>query len=121
MGRPDDRVGEFLAHFGVKGMRWGVRRDRGGSGKAPNSDDHERAVATRKKARSGGGTKALSNKELQDLITRANLESQFKRLHPSRSEAAVRFAADILLGVGKQQISRIANDYAGKQVGKMMG
>jgi hypothetical protein len=57
-------------------MKWGVR-------KAPThapSTDHVNAVAGRTKAKEGG-LKALSNKELQDVITRGNLEKQFHDLH----------------------------------------
>ena len=97
---------------GVKGMRWGHH-------KVPTSEDHTRVDQTKQKAKAGG-TKALSNRELQDAINRLNLEQQFKRLNPSKTEKAVRFVADILLGVGKQQIIRVANDVAAKQVGNLI-
>lgn len=74
---PSDLVEDFLAHFGVKGMRWGVRRNRD---HAPSSSDAQNAALVREKIRQTGGTHSLTNKELQDFITRANLEQQYSRL-----------------------------------------
>lgn len=56
----DLQVGEFLAHFGVKGMKWGVRRERDKSSGPRPSDNllnvrSERAIA-RAKVKRGVGT-----------------------------------------------------------------
>lgn len=48
-----------LAHFGVKGMKWGVRKQ-----------------TTRK------SISEMSNEELQEAITRGNLERQYMGLQP---------------------------------------
>ena len=81
-------TGASLNHYGVKGMHWGVRKDRsdGGSGsdskttpKPKMSEDAknvERAFAKINR----GGTDALSNQELQHLVSRLNLEQQYSRL-----------------------------------------
>lgn len=91
-----------LAHYGIKGMRWGVRRSQtarpvagpeevlvapnrktgglqtaGGRGHKP-SEDAIKAAALRQKAKASG-PHALSNKEMQDLITRLNLETNYKK------------------------------------------
>lgn len=108
---------DVLEHFGVKGMKWGVRKNRSGSA----SEDAQRADAARKKIKTGGGTKALSNKELQDLVTRMNLEQQYKKLTPPpKSSAAKKFVTDILVNVGKQQASKVVSDLATKQVAEAM-
>lgn len=105
---------QFLEHYGVKGMKWGVRKESSGSGgsggrvaewnakrKAPTdvqttqkpgqfvrstggrnqsaSSDAVVAQTYRQKARAST-TDALSNKELQDLVQRMNLESQYTQL-----------------------------------------
>lgn len=54
-----------LAHFGVKGMRWGVRKK------------------TQSKPRKS--ISEMSNQELQDHITRGNLEKQYKSLYQPKS------------------------------------
>lgn len=99
-----------LEHYGVKGMRWGVRRsdkqlaraaqDRKAKKrlaakndvmpkKGPSasndvmpvsSDDYTRAANAKKTARTLG-TKALSNQELQDLNNRMNLERQYAKMN----------------------------------------
>jgi hypothetical protein len=105
---------DFLAHFGIKGQKWGVRRSRSQIDSGA-SEDHANAKAAREKARKGGGTKALSNKELQDLITRANLETQYSKIAPSKFEKG-RNAVGKILATGKTVNDAIAfvNSPAGK-------
>lgn len=54
-----------LAHFGVKGMRWGVRK--------------------KSKSKPRKSISEMSNQELQDAITRGNLEKQYKGLYQPKS------------------------------------
>lgn len=108
---------QFLAHYGIKGMRWGVRKDRKRT--VPISDDARQAEEAKRKAKAGG-TKALSNRELQILVTRLNLEQQYSRLNPSRTQKAARFVRELLVGVGKQQAIRVANDYAARQISDLL-
>lgn len=117
---PGAGVDAILAHFGVKGMRWGVRRSMPstGAGKptrmAP-SEDATRTAASKRTVKVSG-TKALSNAELQQLVNRLNLEKQLSQINPSAKRQALRFTTDILVNVGKQQITRIATDIATKQI-----
>jgi len=71
-------VKDVLAHHGTKGMRWGIRKGKG-TPTHPVSEDHATVQAHTQKAKEGG-VKALSNKELQDVITRKNLEKQHREL-----------------------------------------
>ena len=64
-----------IEHFGVKGMKWGVRKKRKYSGRPDRknaSDDYRRSVELSRKP-----MHELSNKELQDLNYRYNLERQY--------------------------------------------
>ena len=74
---------ETLIHFGTKGMKWGVRKD-----KKPASSDAEEANGLRKKPAS-----QLSNAELKTLNSRRQLEQKYEQLNPStvnRGKAAVK-------------------------------
>lgn len=69
-----ESVDDVLAHFGVKGMRWGVRKNRVTKARLTNqSGDY-------KHAHSKTPNHKLSNKELQRRVTRLNLEKQYRDL-----------------------------------------
>lgn len=75
-----------LAHFGVKGMHWGVRKEEP-EAVAPSKPARRVADSLDVKAVNkttskveANGTRVLSNKELQGLITRMNLEQQYTKL-----------------------------------------
>lgn len=115
----DELVDDFLQHFGVKGMHWGARRAQ--AKRASSSDDANSASDAHSKAKKAGGTHALTNKELQDLVTRMNLEKQFNTLKPtSKSKVAVKFVADVLISAGKQQATKLAQEQLAKQIGTLL-
>lgn len=116
-GAGTGRVDEFvnsLAHYGVPGMKWGVRRKSGSSSRTTVTDrrgnpirknnsklDHD-AVKTRvnqavaKKA----GTDVLATKDLQELVNRLNLEQQYDRLNPAQKSTGQKAANILLTKVG---------------------
>ena len=63
---PEDRVDEYLMHYGVLGMKWGKRKTRA-------SKTSEQAPKKRR----------MSNKELQARIKRLKLEKEFAQLTAS--------------------------------------
>nr|DAH12824.1 MAG TPA: hypothetical protein [Caudoviricetes sp.] len=70
----------YLAHHGVKGMKWGVRHDRRPSrlSRIRNYTGSKSSIALKEARRRDINT--MSNKELQDNITRLNLERQYRSL-----------------------------------------
>lgn len=113
---------EELFHYGVKGMKWGVRRTdaqleaarapqpvsvtqkkpgtfakTSGGQNQPVSDDAAKALAARQKARAST-TDSLSNAELRVAVERMNLEQQYSRLsfESDRRSKGVRFVAGFL-------------------------
>lgn len=80
-------VGKVLAHYGVKGMKWGIRNasSQAESEGHHHSEDAKRSEAAKAKIKESGGTHALSNKELQDVVTRMNLEKQYSSLSTKKS------------------------------------
>ena len=97
-----DSADSFLAHYGVKGMKWGVRK----ATSHPASEDS--AVASSYKLRAQKqGIHTLSNKELQTYINRANLEQQFNRLNKKKKNAGSKFVGDVLKEIGKQEARKL--------------
>lgn len=128
-------VDDVLAHFGVKGMKWGVRKRSSAvtvttrpGGRIKTTGGHDRPASTDavKAARLGqrakkSSPKSLSNEELRALINRMNLEQQYNNLRPrGPADKAGKFISDVLLGVGKQQATKVASDFATQQVSKAL-
>jgi hypothetical protein len=118
---------EILEHYGIKGMKWGIHKSRSSSASSPTtshpaSSDAVKADAAKAKIGKKGNTRALSNQELQHLVTRMNLERQYSSLSSMSKpqSAGAKFAKEIILGVGKQQLIKLANDQAAKQIAKAM-
>lgn len=83
----------YLMHHGVKGMKWGVRHDRPSSGerRAARKAKHKRRASIIRNYTGGRSSDALkaarrqdinsmSNQELQQHVTRLNLERQYRSL-----------------------------------------
>lgn len=126
-------VDNFLAHYGVKGMRWGHRKERsavsvttrtapgrkvkasGGEHHMP-SEDAIRTAALRRVAKKST-TDALSNRELQDVIQRMNLEAQFNNLNQNNVHAGVKIARVILGQAGDREVGQL-QDFASDKRGR---
>lgn len=118
-----DKSVDILEHYGIKGMRWGVRRSRAQIDADSSDTIAVKEVFTKVKSNSGS-TGPLSNKELQLVITRLNLEQQYSNLttqaNAKKKNAGQKFASDIIQNVAKKQITRIANDMLAEQVNQYM-
>ena len=85
-----------LKHYGVLGMKWGIRKDRGSS-------------AARRKAKTRGWSKdakevhriknkkvsTLTNAELRKANERINLENNYKNLNKSQISKGLAFVATV--------------------------
>ena len=100
-----DEVDNFLAHYGKKGMKWGVR-------KANLSPEHASVKAIRKSK-----AKSLTDAELKQAIGRMNLEKQYKDLNPKGISKANKIALSILaIGTTVNSAIMFVNSPAGKAV-----
>ena len=113
-----DPVEEHLEHYGIKGMKWGKRKAKD---TGPGSSDAEKAKQHAQVAKTKG-TKALTNKELQELVTRMNLEQQYSTLQAKtkKENPAAKFAKELVVQVGKEQAGKFVRDQAAKQIAKTL-
>lgn len=84
---------DYLEHYGVKGMKWGVRKKRKVSREV--SKDYSEAKKLSKKRPS-----ELSNEQLRQLNKRLQLEQEYKRLNPSLASRGVKTAGAIAGTIG---------------------
>lgn len=117
----DDDVDDFLAHYGVKGMRWGRRKrrddgDGGGLFKRERSADHIKSREIKKKHVS-----EMSNAELKALTARLQLEKQLSDLSPSKVERGNKAVKDSLNVVNTANaVIGFVNSPAGKMIGSQI-
>lgn len=100
-----NEVDDVLMHFGVLGMKWGVRRSGGierfgrrqkiGAGKI--SGDHQKKIGLKRKKLS-----AMTNEELKALNTRMQLEKQYKELTRADVSFGRKIVNDIIAPAAKQ-------------------
>lgn len=96
-----------LAHYGIRGMKWGVRRyqNKDGSltaaGKKRYSGDGGNAGITKSTTSSSSGRKKVSemtDDELNRAVRRLQLEQQYRQLNPEKISAGQKF------------VNKVAND-----------
>ena len=120
----------FLEHVGVKGMKWGVRKQRpssvtvsqkgrklqtSGGFRRPAHPDALRVAKIGQVGRSSG-VKALSDDDLKAFQSRMNLEANVQRIQYNRSNPARKFVLNLIGESGKQALQQATNEAAAQQV-----
>jgi 2'-5' RNA ligase len=107
-----------LAHYGVKGMKWGRRKDK--PAPHPASEDHVRKMNTKHQIQTSG-VKSLSNQELRNFLERVDLEQRYSKIPKKKtaSSEAAKIIKDVLINVGKQEATKIIAKQVGKTVLKV--
>lgn len=114
MGQSNISAEEYIAHYGVLGMRWGKRK-----AEIPASAEASAKEAIKAKAKAGK-VKALSDKELITAINRMNLEQSFKRLAINEKPAVTRFLTSMITEIGKREVQAAAGKVVAKAVARKL-
>ena len=113
---------EELAHFGIKGMKWGVRKNRSASGGESSKSQSflSKDEPTTSEWHRSRRFDHLSNKDLKARINRIEMEKKYRDLTMTKSErrrkAIKKAIGDILANTVKKQAQLVVD----KQVSALM-
>lgn len=103
-----------LNHWGVKGMRWGVRRYQNKDGsltpagkKRYDSDVHEDHQKTYPKS-----VKSMSDAELRSTINRMQMEKQYSQLNQKEKSAGRKWIENLFTESAKEVAKSYVTKYA---------
>lgn len=103
----NDFEGNYLAHYGVLGMKWGVRRYQNGDGSLTSAGKSrykkksslftstKRAKKAKAKKKKEDISK-LTDQELRQRINRQQMEQQYKRMNEDNVTKGKKFAKKVL-------------------------
>lgn len=109
----------YLKHYGVLGMRWGVRRPHTLASKSKKNkrlSSHEPIRDDYSKAHNKKNVKYMSDAELRSRVNRLQMEQQYSSLSKRDKKIGSKIVTEILVKSGKQAVSNYTSKYMAKGV-----
>lgn len=116
----DEPLEDYLAHWGVKGMRWGVRKAQSPktslSSKIRTARDRKihpretrqaRAVRRNREYLRKLPVKYLTNEELKSRLSRAKMEKELRDIEHENSQKARKVVQDVVQREGSKLVSEV--------------
>ena len=99
---------DCLAHYGIKGQKWGIRRYQNKNGTLTSAGKKRRYNKTKgwsKEAKRANAIKKksvhqMTNKELSELNKRQELENKYKQNNPSTIKKGMKIAGTMVATMG---------------------
>ena len=105
-----------LTHYGVLGMKWGVRRTEAQLARARAKRAVEEPHEDYTRAHTKKSVKSMSDKELKDVNKRLQAEDQYNQLTKKKVSAGQKFVTGVLITVGTQIATKYVSRYANKGI-----
>lgn len=125
-----------LIHYGVKGMRWGVRKARPTSGtrKKASGTSRLRKMVQKRKRQKAAAAKAkaapqekksnplssMSDEELRRKLNRLQMEKQYRELTAPQLSAGRKFANEVLRSSAKNVATKYVTEFATTTIDKAL-
>lgn len=132
-------MNDELIHYGIKGMKWGIRRTPEQLGHRTFKSSGRTSLFGKKKTSSDPknsnsssslpkqSVKSLSDEELRARISRLELEKKYKELTTAKKTTSrgKKFCVDVLESIGKNTLTNLgtqaANHIIGNAINKVAG
>lgn len=103
---------DYLVHFGVLGMKWGVRKSKSSESSGSSSSKVRKGSFSKKikkqvKKASSKSPKNMSDEDLKKAISRLELERRYRTLNRESVSSGKKFVRDVLKDSAKNIASQL--------------